>query len=72
VSWYLAGIWSGALEAQDASGSAVFCLPSGGAFGQLVLIFMDWAKHNPARLNEDAAKDALASFVVAYPCGHKD
>jgi hypothetical protein len=59
---YLSGVWDGL--ALSHSG---FC--SGPVqLGQIVLVFVEWARRNPQYLSRPAGEAALASFASAFPC----
>ena len=49
----------------------VFCPKGPAQTGQLVLIFMGWARRNPQYLDRDASDATLAAFAESYPCGSR-
>ena len=70
-SAFLNGAWNGAIATETAAGIApLFCAPPT-QVGQMVSIYMDWAKRNPAALSANAGAVALTAFRDTFPCRPK-
>jgi hypothetical protein len=49
-------------------GAARVCLPDGTSLGQMVQVFMNWAKANPTLWQGDAAGGVVTALGLAWPC----
>ena len=49
-------------------GMEIFCLPPGVTYEQIRLVWMNYAKQNPAELHLDAIDPFVSSMKEAFPC----
>jgi hypothetical protein len=66
---YLAGVWQGIVAISELYKIDLVC-PGDAALaaGQIELIFMEWARRNPQRLNQRASDGIVAALVETFPC----
>lgn len=65
-STYLLGVWDGLVEA-----GYPLCASGTVTAGQLRLVFLKFARDNPAVLAQSEGDTAFAAIALAFPCGKR-
>jgi len=66
---YLYGTWETLSSVEQMGWFSGFCMPDNVTVTQLKLIYIEWAKRNPAKLHYTASYLVLEALQEAFPCG---